>query len=322
MVPSGHDLAQTSVIGTAEPVAAIDCGTNSIRLLIAYRSGSGLVELDRRMLTVRLGEGLGQTGRLAPQALQRTWDACDAYRKVMEESGVGRFRFVATSATRDASNAEEFTTGVRARLGVEPEVITGGQEALLSFEGATRGMNITDTALVFDIGGGSTEFILGGREPQDWASVDMGCVRLTERFVDSDPLSSRNIAAIEQAVNDGLDEASDNIAWRDARVLIGLAGTVTTVAALGLGLSEYDSRKIHGSCLGRREVDDVVASLVSATMAQRRELAVMMPGRADVIVAGALILRGILARCEATTLVVSEHDILDGMVWSIATSER
>lgn len=305
-----------------EPVAAIDCGTNSIRLLIARRRGPELVEIDRRMLTVRLGEGVDQSGLLAPQALRRTWDACNVYRQVMEEFGVERFRFVATSATRDAGNAEEFAVGVRERLGIEPEVITGEQEAFLSFDGATHGMNITDPALVFDIGGGSTEFVLGRDAPRDWASVDLGCVRLTERFVDSDPLTSRTIGEIEQAVDEGLDSASANISWQDSRTLIGLAGTVTTVAALALQLPEYDSGRVQGACLGRSEVEVVVDSLVSATTAQRRELAVMMPGREDVIVAGALILRGILARCDASTLVVSEHDILDGLVWSLVASER
>lgn len=305
-----------------QPVAAIDCGTNSIRLLIARREGPELVEMERRMRVVRLGEGVDRSRLLAPKALQRTWDACEVYRKVMDESGVGRFRFVATSAARDANNAEEFITGVRERLGVEPEVISGELEAILSFDGATRGMDVIEPALVFDIGGGSTEFVLGGGASREWASVDMGCVRLTERFADRDPLSPRSIAAVETAVNEGLDSASARINWREARTLIGLAGTVTTVAALVLGLSDYDSSKIHGATLGRCEVDAVIESLVSATTAQRRELAVMMPGREDVIVAGALILRGILARCDAGALVVSEHDILDGLAWSLASAER
>jgi exopolyphosphatase/guanosine-5'-triphosphate,3'-diphosphate pyrophosphatase len=310
------------VTGAVGPVAAIDCGTNSIRLLIAYREGPGLVELDRRTMAVRLGEGVDQNRVLAPQALRRTWDACETYREVIERSGAKRIRFVATSATRDASNSEEFVMGVRDRLGVEPEVISGEREAVLSFDGATRGMRVDNPTLVFDIGGGSTEFVLGGGSPREWASVNMGCVRFTERFVDSDPLNSRTVAAVESAVSDGLDSASQEISWGDAQTLIGLAGTVTTVAALALRLSRYDSGQIHGARLDRKQVEGLIEFLVSATTAQRCELAVMKPGRADVIVAGALILRGILARCSTDTLVVSEHDILDGLVWSLASAER
>ncbi|MDT9691156.1 Ppx/GppA phosphatase family protein [Streptomyces sp. P9(2023)] len=309
-------------------VAGIDCGTNSIRLLVAdvavpdSASGAGstveLIELDRRMTIVRLGQGVDRTGRLAPEALERTFAACRDYAAVIEELGAERLRFVATSASRDAENRDEFVRGVLDILGVEPEVITGDQEAEFSFTGATGELHGTEKYLVVDIGGGSTEFVVGNKHVEAARSVDIGCVRLTERHVRSDPPAAEEIAAIRADIRAALDLAEETVPIREAGTLVGLAGSVTTVAAIALGLQEYDSEKIHHSRVPYEKVAEIVDTLVASTHAERAAIPVMHPGRVDVIVSGALVLREIMERTGAREVVVSEHDILDGIALSVA----
>ncbi|MEU8524633.1 Ppx/GppA phosphatase family protein [Streptomyces sp. NPDC048629] len=301
-------------------VAGIDCGTNSIRLLVAdvHPETGELIELDRRMTIVRLGQGVDRTGRLAPEALERTFAACREYAGVIKELGAEKLRFVATSASRDAENREEFVSGVLDILGVEPEVISGDQEAEFSFTGATSELDGDDTYLVVDIGGGSTEFVVGNRHVEAARSVDIGCVRLTERHVTSDPVSAEEIAAIRADVRAALDLAAETVPLAQAETLVGLAGSVTTVAAIALGLEEYDSERIHRSRISYERVVEVTDRLMGSTHDERAAISVMHPGRVDVIVAGALVLREIMERIGAREVVVSEHDILDGIALSVA----
>lgn len=309
-------------------VAAIDCGTNSIRLLVADvdpQAGT-LVDVDRRMLIVRLGEGVDRTGRLAPDALARTFAACDTYADVVHRLGVDRVRFVATSASRDAQNRAEFVAGVVRRLGVEPEVVTGTQEAELSFIGAIRGLTgLAEPYLVADIGGGSTELVLGRDEPIGVLaarSVDIGCVRMTERhFAGGDqsaPPAADRVAAATADIDGALRTALAVVTADTHPTLIGLAGSVTTVAAIALGLPAYDPAAIHGCRVRAGRVREISQGLLDMDRASRAALPVMHPGRVDVIGAGALILRRILDLTGADEVVVSEHDILDGIAWSMA----
>ncbi|GAA4106542.1 MULTISPECIES: Ppx/GppA phosphatase family protein [Actinomadura] len=309
-------------------VAAIDCGTNSVRLLIADvvpdgPSGEGtLTDVERRMEIVRLGEGVDRTGRLAPEALARTFAAMRGYQELIERHGAGKVRVVATSATRDAANRDEFTGGVVDIFGVVPEVITGDEEAELSFIGATRELAALRPArpyLVVDIGGGSTEFVLGGSAVQAARSVDIGCVRMTERHLrDGDPPSPEQISAAAADIDAALDTVRETVPVDEARTLVGLAGSVTTVAGIALGLPEYDSSRIHGSRITAAQVHEVTRDLLHATRAERAAIGVMHPGRVDVIGAGALILDRIMREYGFGAVVVSEHDILDGIAWSLA----
>ncbi|MFD6363832.1 exopolyphosphatase [Streptomyces roseolus] len=301
-------------------VAGIDCGTNSIRLLVAdvHPETGALVELDRRMTIVRLGQGVDKTGRLAPEALERTFAACREYAEVIRELGAERIRFVATSASRDAENRQDFVDGVVAILGVEPEVISGDQEAAFSFTGATGSLPGDDRRLVVDIGGGSTEFVVGTREVEAARSVDIGCVRLTERHVRHDPVTAEEAEAIRADVRAALDLAAATVPIDSATTLVGLAGSVTTVAALALGLPEYDSAKIHHSRISAEQVAGITARLLASTHEERAAIATIHPGRVDVIVAGALVLQEIVERVGAAEVVVSEHDILDGIALSVA----
>jgi exopolyphosphatase/guanosine-5'-triphosphate,3'-diphosphate pyrophosphatase len=306
-------------------VAAVDCGTNSIRLLVAdVDPGTGeLVDLDRRMIIVRLGQGVDRTGRLAAEALERTFAACREYAGVIKEHGAEKVLFVATSATRDAENRDEFVSGVKEILGVEPEVITGDQEAAFSFTGATKELPGSDSCLVVDIGGGSTEFVVGDDRVRAARSVDIGCVRLTERHltkegVVSDPPTPGQIAAIRADITAALDLAEETVPLREPRTLVGLAGTVTTLAGVALGLSAYDPAAIHRSRMSYEQVRDITARLVTATHDERAAIPVMHPGRVDVIAAGALILLAVMERTGAREVVVSEHDILDGIAYQAA----
>ncbi|MFC8824711.1 exopolyphosphatase [Streptomyces sp. NPDC057137] len=305
-------------------IAAVDCGTNSIRLLVADADPATgeLVDLDRRMTIVRLGQDVDRTGRLAPEALERTFAACREYADVIKEHGVDRTRFVATSASRDAENRDEFVRGVLDILGVEPEVITGDQEAEFSFTGATKELTgRTDLAkpyLVVDIGGGSTEFVVGDDRVTAARSVDIGCVRLTERHRLADPATQADITALRADIAAALDKAEESVPLGEARTLVGLAGSVTTVAAIALGLTAYDSEAIHHSRIPFEMVREITTTLLSSTHAERETIPVMHPGRVDVIGAGALILLTIMERTGAAEVVVSEHDILDGIGWSIA----
>jgi exopolyphosphatase/guanosine-5'-triphosphate,3'-diphosphate pyrophosphatase len=305
-------------------VAAVDCGTNSIRLLVADVDpvAGTLADLDRRMTIVRLGQGVDRTGRLAPDALERTFAACRDYAKVVQELCAERIRFVATSASRDAENRDEFVAGVREILGVDPEVVTGEEEANLSFTGATRELADGDGSetpyLVVDIGGGSTEFVLGSTDVEAARSVDVGCVRMTERHLHSDPPSETEISAARMDIEAAIDRAAEVVPLARARTLVGLAGSVTTVAAMALDLPGYDSERIHRSRISAAQVRDVAARLLAMTREQRAALPFMHPGRVDVIGAGALVLATIVERAGAPEVVVSEHDILDGIAWSLA----
>ena len=297
--------------------AAIDCGTNSVRLLIADVTGDGLTDVARRMQIVRLGQGVDRTGRLAPEAIERTRRALVDYAAEIAASAATRVRMVATSASRDASNAADFRAMVRGVLGVDPEVISGDEEARLSFTGAVRGLSADPPYLVVDIGGGSTEFVTGRSSAGAALSVDIGCVRMTERHLRSDPPTGAEIGAAERDITAAVDRALAAVDGQSARTLVGLAGSVTTVTALALGLPSYDAERIHSARVSYAAVAKVTADLLAATVAERRSLPVMHPGRADVIGAGSLILRIILERSGQPAVVASEHDILDGICYGL-----
>ncbi|MFJ9040496.1 exopolyphosphatase [Streptomyces sp. NPDC102406] len=311
-------------------VAAIDCGTNSIRLLVAdaHPDTGELRDLDRRMTIVRLGQGVDRTGRLAPEALERTFAACREYAAVIKEHGAERVRFVATSASRDASNRDDFVRGVLDILGVEPEVITGDQEAAFSFTGATKELtgraDLDKPYLVVDIGGGSTEFVVGDEAVRAAHSVDIGCVRMTERHLVAadgtvtDPPAPEQVEAVREDIVAALDRVTELVPLGEARTLVGLAGSVTTVAALALGLDAYDSAAIHHARIPYEKVAELTDWLLTSTHDQRALHPVIHPGRVDVIASGALVLRLIMERTGAREVVVSEHDILDGIAWSLA----
>ncbi|MFF5206645.1 exopolyphosphatase [Streptosporangium sp. NPDC000396] len=314
-------------------VAAIDCGTNSVRLLIADINADTLTDVERRMEIVRLGQGVDETGRLAPEALERTFTAMRGYAKLIDQHGASAVRVVATSATRDAANRQEFVDGVREIFGVEPEVVTGAEEAELSFAGATRdlvrlspetGLPTPDGTrppyLVVDIGGGSTEFVIGSTHVEAALSVDIGCVRLTERHLRGvgAPLPAEVVEAVVADIDDALDRVSGEIPVERALTLVGLAGSVTTVAGIALELPEYDPDKIHHSRIPANRAYSVSGRLLEMTHDERAAIPVMHPGRVDVIGAGALILARILERYGFTEVVVSEHDILDGIAWSVS----
>lgn len=300
-------------------VAAVDCGTNSVRLLVADLDGVGLTDVLRRMEISRLGQGVDATGRIAPQALDRTGAVLRGYAEAIGRLGAERVRVVATSATRDAANRSEFTALVHGLLGVRPEVISGEEEARLSFTGAVRGLPDAEPPyLVCDIGGGSTELVLGVTGAQAAYSMDVGCVRLTERHLRADPPTPAQVAAAEVDVRAALAQARAHVPVQRAATFVGVAGSVTTVAALALGLTEYDSTRTHHSRLSAARVAEVTADLLAATHAERAARAVIHPGRVDVIGAGALILRTLMTELAVPTVVVSEHDILDGLAFSLA----
>ncbi|MFD9780299.1 exopolyphosphatase [[Kitasatospora] papulosa] len=310
-------------------VAAVDCGTNSIRLLVADvdPATGDFTELDRRMRIVRLGQGVDRTGRLAPEALERTFDACRDYAAAIKELGAERIRFVATSASRDAENSDTFVRGVQEILGVEPEVVTGDLEAQLSFDGATKELvgadHLEKPYLVVDIGGGSTEFVVGDDRVRAARSVDIGCVRMTERHLVLDgavvdPPTPDRIAAIRADVAAALDLVEETVPISSAATLVGLAGTVTTVAAMALGLEEYDSEAIHHSRVSVERVRELTERLLASTHEERAAIPAMHPGRVDVIASGALVLLAVMERAGAREVVVSEQDILDGIAWSAA----
>jgi exopolyphosphatase/guanosine-5'-triphosphate,3'-diphosphate pyrophosphatase len=312
-------------------VAAIDCGTNSIRLLIADVAGNGsspkLTDVVREMRVVRLGQGVDATGELAQEALDRTFAATTDYAALIREHEAGKVRFVATSATRDASNRKVFVDGIREILGVEPEVITGDEEAALSFAGASsvlpsRG---TDPVLVVDLGGGSTEFVLGDANGVIAAkSVDVGCVRMTERHLRNDPPSPEQVTAAEADVDAAISEAGLAVPLDRTTVVVGVAGSVTTITAHALRLPEYSPAAIHGAELPLETFGEACTDLLGMTKAERAGLPYMHPGRVDVIGAGGLVWRRVLERLaevtegRITSAVASEHDILDGIALSIS----
>ena len=311
-------------------VAAIDCGTNSIRLLVADVPVEGPhTDLERRMEVVRLGQGVDATGRLAPEAIERTRRVLAEYAETARKLGATAVRMVATSATRDAANRADFEDMVQATLGRLPDVVPGREEAELSFLGATASLDAAATAhgtlpprppfLVVDIGGGSTEFVLGDATGVRAArSVDSGCVRLTERHLHGDPPSADEIQRAEADIRAALADVVAEVPVAEAVSLVGLAGSVTTVAALALQLPGYDAEAIHGSRIPVGAVRSVSAGLLTATRERRAALPVMHPGRVDVIGAGSLILRVLMDAFALDEVVVSEHDILDGIALRLA----
>ena len=348
-------------------VAAVDCGTNSLRLLLADvdPGRAELTDVARRMEIVRLGQGVDKTGRLAPEALARTIAVLRDYADVIARSGAQAVRMVATSATRDADNAADFVRLVKEVLGVAPEVLTGAEEAMLSFTGATAELAAGGDGgpfLVTDIGGGSTEFVLGSvlprgdDPPQDppapggthpprpplggtypprpplggtyppksprAISVNVGCVRMTERHLHGDPPTSQEVAAAIADIDAALDTVAATVPVRQARTLIGLAGSVTTVAAIAMGLATYDAARIHHARVSAADVHEVTRGLLAQTRAARAAIGVMHPGRVDVIGGGTLVLDRLMERFGFSEILVSEHDILDGMAWSLAGDSR
>ena len=339
-------------------VAAVDCGTNSLRLLLADvdPGRAELTDVARRMEIVRLGQGVDQTGRLAPEALARTIAVLRDYADIIARSGAQAVRMVATSATRDADNAAEFVRLVKEVLGVAPEVLTGAEEAALSFTGATAELAAGPDGgpfLVTDIGGGSTEFALavlprgddppqtppaassGGTHPPGpplggthpprpplAISVNVGCVRMTERHLHGDPPTGRQVAAAVADIDAALDTVAASLPVRQARTLIGLAGSVTTVAAIAMGLPAYDAARIHHARVSAADVHAVTRGLLAQTRTARAAIGVMHPGRVDVIGGGALVLDRLMERFGFGEVLVSEHDILDGMAWSLAGNSR
>jgi exopolyphosphatase / guanosine-5'-triphosphate,3'-diphosphate pyrophosphatase len=294
-------------------IAAIDCGTNSIKLLIGELPTVSV----RESRMVRLGQGVDATGSLAEEALARTFAAVDEYAALITEHGVHRLRFCATSATRDARNADVFTAGVRRRLGVEPEVLSGDEEAALVFAGATRNLRdeLIPPVLVVDIGGGSTELVLGAEVAEVGRSTDIGSVRLHERHLHDDPPTRDQVAACLADIDRHL--AGGPVPLAEALSVIGTSGTVKTVAAALLDLPAYDRDAIDGAVLGAVETRAYVERLVAMTVAERRAIPSMHPGRADVIGAGALIWSRVLETAGVESYRVSEADILYGIAWSL-----
>lgn len=299
--------------------AAVDCGTNSIRLLVSEQAADGsLVELDRRLEMVRLGQGVDATGAFHPDALARTFAATQEYARIIADLGVDRVRFVATSAARDAENSEEFFAGIEERIGVRPEIISGDEEARLSFAGAVSGVpGLPEPVLVIDIGGGSTELILGrGTEIEQAASVDVGSVRIRERFLHDDPPTVDQVLQAQRYVDDLL--ALSAVELSQAASWIGVAGTVTTLAGVYLELPAYDRERVHGCRIGVSDVIESCADIIATPVEELRAIPSMHPKRADVIAAGALICARVAVQVGASELVVSESDILDGLIMAMA----
>jgi len=300
-------------------VGVIDCGTNSIRLLIADIDGNNFREVTRQMQVVRLGQGVDETNQFHPDALERTFAAVDLYAAELARRGVEKIRFCATSATRDATNRNIFIEGVKERLGIEPEVISGDEEARLSFAGATREFNRTDGPfLVVDIGGGSTEFVLGTDTVESAISANIGCVRMSERHFRNDPPTADEVSIARSDIQNAIDIAYASVDIKSGKTLVCVAGTATTVAAAALNLPEYDRHAIHLSRISADQVHEVSNNFLSMTRDERAALGYMHPGRVDVITAGSLVLSKILKATGATEFVASENDILDGMAWSLA----
>lgn len=301
-------------------VAAFDCGTNSLRLLVVDIDGEGRTstELVREMRIVRLGQGVDRTGRLAEASLQRVYSALEELMEVVRAHDVRTIGFCATSAARDAENSQEFLDGVRERVGVVPQILDGDAEARASFAGATRTLPpLPEPLLVLDIGGGSTELILGTADGTvlQAESLDIGSVRLNERHLADDPPSEEQVQAAVHDIDAALDACSVDPARAGA--VIGVAGTVTTLAAAVLDLAGYDRDLIHHSVLSPDAVQGAVTRLLTMLVEQRKALPYMHPGRADVIGAGGLILDRILRRTTVRSMLVSEQDILDGIAWSL-----
>jgi exopolyphosphatase/guanosine-5'-triphosphate,3'-diphosphate pyrophosphatase len=299
-------------------VAAIDCGTNSIRLLIADISNGIFKEVVRSMEVVRLGQGVDKNKSFHPDAIKRTLDAVEMFSEVIASKGVERIRFCATSATRDATNRSLFTDGVRGILGVEVEVIPGEEEAMLSFNGATKELMQSDAPyLVVDIGGGSTEFVFGSNKVENAKSVDIGCVRMSERHFTSQPTTMDQVARAIIDIDSAIAQAASVVPIFNAKTLVAVAGTATTVAAAALELKDYDRHLIHLARISADKVHKVSAMFQSMKKDEIANLGYMHPGRVDVITAGSLVLSRVMAATGASEFVASESDILDGMAWSL-----
>jgi len=299
-------------------VAAIDCGTNSIRLLIADISGGKFKEVLRDMEIVRLGQGVDENKSFHPDAINRTLAAVEKFKNQLAGKGVEKIRFCATSATRDAANRDLFIDGVRQILGVEVEVIPGEEEARLSFNGATKELLQSDAPfLVVDIGGGSTEFVYGNKEVEFAKSVDIGCVRMSERHLKSQPVEMSQVAQAIIDIDKAIAQAAAVVPISTAKTLVAVAGTATTIAAAALELETYDRYAIHLSRIPAEKVHKVSAAFQAMTKSDISKLGFMHPGRVDVITAGSLVLSRVMAATGATEFVASESDILDGMAWSL-----
>jgi exopolyphosphatase / guanosine-5'-triphosphate,3'-diphosphate pyrophosphatase len=304
---------------TAARLAALDVGTNSTRLLVAAVDGGRMVaELDRETIITRLGKGVDRTGRFDPAALRRTLDVLAGYAATCRRLGVRRSRVVATSATRDAANRQELLDGVRQLVGVEAEVLTGEAEAATAYRGATHDLPGGRT-LVVDIGGGSTELILGtDQRPEAMVSLDLGCVRLYERHLQTDPPTAAEMAALRADAAAQLARVTAALDPASADRVVGVAGTVTTVTAIGLGLERYDPARIHHAALSAAEIAAVADKLAAMTVAERAAIPVMAKGREDVIAAGALLLDELVRTFRFPRVIASETDILDGVLLGLA----
>jgi exopolyphosphatase/guanosine-5'-triphosphate,3'-diphosphate pyrophosphatase len=300
-------------------VAAIDCGTNSIRLLIADITDGKFREIIREMEIVRLGQGVDKTNSFHPDAISRTLAATEKFASLIKSKGVEKIRFCATSATRDASNRNLFIDGVRDILGIEVEVIPGEEEATLSFLGATKELDQQQAPfLVVDIGGGSTEFVIGSDQVSAAKSVNIGCVRMSERHLNQQPPTSAQIQSAIIDIDKAIAEAAAVVPITTAQTLVAVAGTATTVAAAALDLAEYDRYAIHLSRISAEKVHKVAAKFQRLTRDEIAKLGYMHSGRVDVITAGALVLSRVMAATGATEFVASESDILDGIAWKLA----
>ncbi len=305
-------------------VAAVDIGTNSVRLLVADIDGSGrdakLTPIDRRTRITRLGRGVDESRRLDPTAIDRTIDVLREYRAAIDEHGAGRVRAAATSASRDATNRDDFFDPAEAVLRVRPELLPGAEEAALSFLGATAGLSEPAPYLVFDVGGGSTEFVAGTTEPESLVSVDIGCVRLTEQILHSDPPAPEELSVAVSVVRDHLADVDRAVPGAaEAKTLIGTAGTVWTMGAIELGVDAADSDRIHHSRLTRGAAEEVFRTLATEPIARRRHNPGLEPGRVDVIVGGAIVVVAVMRHWNFDELLVSESDILDGLARTTLT---
>lgn len=298
-------------------VAAIDIGTNSVRLLIADAAGR---EIERPMRITRLGQGVDVTGVLAPEAVARTLGVLAEYRSALQRSNVTRVRATATSAARDAKNSQQFFDAAELALGVRPELLSGEEEARLSFRGAAHGLPPElGPFLIIDLGGGSTEFVLGTSQPEALISTQLGCVRMTERRLLTDPPSAAELQACFDDVRRELERVRQVMDVKRARTVVGLAGTVTALSAMQLGLVRYDATRTHHSRITRSQVEALFGRLSAATVAQRRGM-LAEPARAEVIVGGAAVLLTIMRELLLDELLVSERDILDGLAASLVAS--
>lgn len=302
-------------------VAAIDVGTNSTRLLVAEERPGGFRSIDRRMVITRLGQGVDHSRVLAPDALDRTLRTIAEYAATCGELGVERLRVTGTSAVRDARNREEFFEGVRKLTGTSAEVLSGDQEARATFLGTLSDLEEPGTVLVVDIGGGSTELIVGVGEPARLVSLDIGCVRMFEKHLESDPPSPAEIEAMRVEIDAALTSVKDDLDVPPGSRLIGVAGTVTQLAMLKAGSPVYDPDVTHHSVLSHGDVRSLARRLESLTIAQRKRVTGLEPGRADVIVAGAEILLGVMEVFDLAEVLVSERDILDGLVIGLLASD-